>query len=414
MDRDDKNILEDYYRYPISASRGYSHPLFPVLDGIIRGRPRFVAQKDRMGFEFGRREQYALLNPRVVDLGEATIVIDLLPRRRKAGTVFDLGTSKKNRMVLALGKDGVPQLTAVVNGRKAVSVRGSRALPAGRWSRLRVEIDGRTTSLWLAGKRIGSVKTAFRPCDVYAPDEVKFNVVGNSRDRESPLSAVIDSVVVYHTVHEDFASVPPPTTDSPIRPSKAIFAMHEKIHGNVQELNKKIAAESRKIMEVILAFRNQSAARREELLSRHKPLLEAREKLRKAPRGSTPQQIGALKKLVAEKESEAWQRYLPEAHWLGSFEYACVGRYYNQPYGNYVSRHVRARLGGGEMRENLGLLKNLVETVTKPDSWRTEVDWDWRMPEEISGKIDKLPIMKRWLLRARGPVVRKDPTKRSY
>ena len=57
-------------------------------------------------------------------------------------------------------------------------------------------------------------------------------------------------------------------------------------------------------------------------------------------------------------------------------------------------------------------LKTLVEVGSKPEYWRTEVDWDWRLPEEISGTIDKLPLMKKWLLKTRGPVVTDDPSKK--
>ena len=407
MDRSDSNILEDYYRYPITASRGYSRPLFPVLNGYVRGKPKFVTQNKRRGLQFGGKKQYALLSPRAIDLGEATIVMDLFPKHREAGAVFDFGTSKDNCMVLTLGKKGVLQLTAIVGGKETVSVKGHKTVPTGRWSRLRVEIDGKTTSLWLDSKRVGSVETAFRPCDVFAPDQVKLNVIANSRDNNRPLAAILDSVVVYHTVHKDFDSIPRPTTDSPIRPSEAILAMHEKILGDADLLAKKVGVESKKIMEPILRLRDQSKARREELITRYRPLIQARRNLANADRNSTPQQLGELKRLVAEKEQEAWQRYLPEQQWLGSFEYACSGRYYNQPYGNYVGRHVRAQLGGGEMRENLKSLTALVEAKSKPLYWRTKVDWDWRMREEISGTIERFPLMKKWLLRTRGPIVRK-------
>jgi len=415
MDRDDHIILEDYYRYPITASGRYSRPLFPVLDGYAYGRPRFATQDKRMGFAYSERggpEQYALLSPRAIDLGEATIVIDFFPKRADDGTVFDFGTSKDNCIVLTLGKKGALQLTAIVAGKETVSVKGRKLVPYRKWSRVRVEMDGTTTSLWLDSDRIGSVETAFRPCDVFPPEEVKVNVIANSRDHDSPLGAVFDSVVVYHTVHEDFDSIPRPTTDSPIRPSRAILAMHEKILGDADVLAKKAAVESKKIMEPILKLHNQSKARREELITRHQPLLQARANLARADKNSTPQQLGELKRLVAEKEQEAWQRYLPEQQWLGSFEYACVGRYYNQPYGAYVGRHVRAQLGGGEMRENLKSLTHLLEAHPRSPYWRTHVDWDWRMREEISGTIEKLPLMKAWLLRTRGPIRKKGPAKK--
>jgi hypothetical protein len=411
MDREDAAILEDYYRYSISAQSNYSRPMFPVLNGQIHGGPKFVTQDERTGFEFGSPDQYATLSPKAVDLGEATIVVDIFPKQNSNGTVFDFGTSNDDRMVLALGKDGALQLTATVDGKQAVSVKSSKKVPAGKWSRLRVEIDGKTTSLWLDSEKVGSTETAFRPCDVFAPESAKVNAIGNSRDGDSPLAAVFDGVVIYHTVHEDFDSIPGPTTDSPTRPTKAIFAMHEKILGDADAVAKKAAEESKKMMEPILKFRDQSAARREALITRHKPLLVARENLAKADENISPLELGELKKIVAEKEEEAWQRYLPEQQWLGSFEYACVGRYYNHPYGSYIGRHVMAQLGGGEMRENLQSLTSLLEVGAKPEYWRTEVDWDWRLPEEISGKIDELPLMKKWLLRTRGPVTKESPEK---
>jgi len=200
--------------------------------------------------------------------------------------------------------------------------------------------------------------------------------------------------------------------DAPSQPTEAVLALHEKILGDAEEIARKAGEETKKLMQPILKLRDQSAARREELITRYKPLLEARKNLANAGKDISSKDRGALEKIVAEKEAEAWQRYLPESQWLGAFEYACAGRYYNQPYGSYISRHVMAELGGGEMRENLNSLKSLLEVDSKPEYWRTEVDWDWRLPEEISGKIDDLPLMKKWLLKTRGPVVNDDPSEK--
>ncbi len=245
MDREDDNILEDYYRYPITASGGYSRPLFPVLNGHVHGKPKFVTQDERMGIEFGGREQSATLSPRAVDLGEVTVVVDLFPKQKDGGTVFDLGTSKDNCLVLTLGKEGALQLTATVDGKETVSVKGSKTVPAGKWSRLRVEIDGKPTSLWLDSERVGSIETTFRPCDVFAPDRARVNAIANSRDGNGPLAAIFDGVVIYHTVHADFDSIPRPTTASPIHPSEAIFAMHEQILSDADLISKKATAASK-------------------------------------------------------------------------------------------------------------------------------------------------------------------------
>jgi hypothetical protein len=63
---------------------------------------------------------------------------------------------------------------------------------------------------------------------------------------------------------------------------------------------------------------------------------------------------------------------------------------------------VKAIIGAGEMRENLNLLVALQKSLTDEKNWHTTVDWDWRMQEEIDGRINDLPLMQKWLTRVRG------------
>ena len=44
-----------------------------------------------------------------------------------------------------------------------------------------------------------------------------------------------------------------------------------------------------------------------------------------------------------------------------------------------------------------------------PNRWYTKVDWDWRINEEIDGRIEKLPLLRKWLEKTRGRVVRERP-----
>ncbi|MHC4202572.1 MAG: hypothetical protein ACYSU0_21480, partial [Planctomycetota bacterium] len=120
--------------------------------------------------------------------------------------------------------------------------------------------------------------------------------------------------------------------------------------------------------------------------------------------------INELAKKVNEAEEEAWKRYGPEKGWLKSFEFAGFRGYYNTAYNHYFEKRVRAIVGGGEMRENTALLRQVQQAYADPTCWHTKVDWDWRMPEEINGEIDSMPLMKQWLERTRGPVAKAKPT----
>ena len=121
--------------------------------------------------------------------------------------------------------------------------------------------------------------------------------------------------------------------------------------------------------------------------------------------------INELAKKVSEAEERAWKRYGQEKGWLTSFEFAGYRGYYNFPYPHYFEKRVRAIVGGGEMREDLKKLQQVQQAYADPSFWHTEVDWDWRMREEINGEINRMPVMKQWLDRTRGPIVKTKPTR---
>ena len=61
-----------------------------------------------------------------------------------------------------------------------------------------------------------------------------------ARDGSMAFKGVIDYVVIYHTVHDDFDALPPPTRDAPTRPTKEFIASVEKAYGNLAVVNEKI------------------------------------------------------------------------------------------------------------------------------------------------------------------------------
>lgn len=421
MDCGDPVVLEDFYRYPISASEGYAKPLLPVLDGYVYGQPEFVDEGGRLGLRFDGKARFAELSPRALDLGEATIVVELQREGASPAVVFDFGCSSDNCMTLSIDRDGTPRFVATVDGKAVLTLAGEGQVPMAAWAQLRVEIDGTNATLWVDSRKVAGSASLFRPCDVFKPDQPRRNLLACSRDGTCAFAGIIDSVVIYHAVHQDFDALPAPTSDAPVRPTPAILAMQEKILGDADQLKRKISSLVGEKFKEYEKLAQESKARREELVTRYKPLLEARKELEEARnrskklKGSQVAEfnikvIAPLEIKVNEAETEAWKPYLPEKEWLNAFEFAGFRGYYNEPYRRYLEMRVRAVLGGGEMREDLNRLKLLVEVGSKPEYWRSEIDWDWRMKEEVSGEIDSLPLMQKWVLRTRGPVVKRDPS----
>lgn len=121
--------------------------------------------------------------------------------------------------------------------------------------------------------------------------------------------------------------------------------------------------------------------------------------------------VGAAEKACGEASDKALAPYLPEKLWSGGFGYQAFRGYYNTPYRAYIADHVQTLVSGGPMREDLGSLKGLQEAVASQKGWSTSVDWDWRMRQEVDGTIKELPLLEKWIMKARGPVVTEKPAR---
>ena len=124
-------------------------------------------------------------------------------------------------MTLKLGADGKPVFTATVAGKKVTGVTANAAAPAGKWTRIRLEIDGANVALWINDKPAGKTASPFRPADVFPPGAGKRNFVAATRDGKECYAGAIDYVVIYNQVHgEKFAKLPPATLDASCRPTE--------------------------------------------------------------------------------------------------------------------------------------------------------------------------------------------------
>ncbi|KPK48248.1 MAG: hypothetical protein AMK72_07340, partial [Planctomycetes bacterium SM23_25] len=116
-------------------------------NGVLHGRPEFADDGEHRYVVFNGKDQYAEAPPSVADFGELTI--DMLVNRSggKGGRLFDFGTGQDECFYLAVdGQSGRPTLTARHKG-KTYRVASPEGIPASKWARVRVEMDGSTAAI---------------------------------------------------------------------------------------------------------------------------------------------------------------------------------------------------------------------------------------------------------------------------
>ena len=116
-----------------------------------------------------------------------------------------------------------------------------------------------------------------------------------------------------------------------------------------------------------------------------------------------------LKEKIRVADAYAYEPYAAELEWLDSFEYKSFGRHYNYNYNRYFLSKVEAGGTGITIHSDASQLQKIAELGNNPAVWRTELNWDWRTPEEVNGSIAKLPLMKKWIERNRGPIQMSNP-----
>ncbi|NQT88797.1 hypothetical protein HQ560_18665, partial [bacterium] len=269
MDREEKTILGDWYRFAHGADKRYGKRLGVNLDGWLRGTPTFVVDGSRRGFRFGGEGWAAQLNARACDLGEMTLDIALKWEGWGSQGILNIGDC----LVLRTDRSGKPEVVATVGGKVVARATSGKAL-SGAWVRIRIECDGKALSLWVNGKRVASQATSFRPCDAFPPGQPKVSTLALA-DGSDYFKGVIDYIVIYHTVHDDFDKLPPPTRDAPTRPTKEFIASIEKAYGNLAVVNEKVKQGVEERNKPFEKLRLQKDARYRQLLERSPAFLKA-------------------------------------------------------------------------------------------------------------------------------------------
>jgi len=179
-------------------------------NGILYGRPEFADDGEHRCIVFNGKDQYAEAPPSVADFGELTI--DMLINRSgdKGGRLFDFGTGSDECFYLAIdAQKGKPVLTAKHKG-KSYSLTASQGIPADKWARVRVEMDGATASVYIDGKQVARKGFAFRPRMVFIGDRPEGNFIACGRNKDEFFTGKMDHFRIYRKVHEDFNALGPP------------------------------------------------------------------------------------------------------------------------------------------------------------------------------------------------------------
>jgi len=184
-------------------------------NGVLHGGPEFSSDKGHRYVVFNGTDQYAEAPPSVADFGELTIDMRIKWTGGKDQRIFDFGTGEGECFYLAIeAQKGKPTLTAKHKG-KSYSVTASQDIPADKWVRVRVEMNGSDASIYIDSKRAAKGAFGFRPRDVFMGDRAEGNFIGCGRNKGDFFKGRMDYFRIYRKTHDDFdaiGEVPPPLT----------------------------------------------------------------------------------------------------------------------------------------------------------------------------------------------------------
>jgi len=178
-------------------------------NGILHAGPEFADDDGHRCIVFNGRNQYAEAPPSVVDFGELTVDIMLNRSGGKGERVFDFGTGERECFFLEVAdRKGTLALVARHEG-KSHAIKSSEAVPVGKWTRVRVEMNGSTASIHINGTQVAGGQFEFSPRSVFVGDSPDGNFIACRRDRSGFFKGRMDHFRIYRKVHEEFENLGP-------------------------------------------------------------------------------------------------------------------------------------------------------------------------------------------------------------
>ena len=178
-------------------------------DGILYGQPKFDDSGEHKCIVFNGKDQYAEAPPTVADFGELTLDLRINRAGGKRERLFDFGTGKDDCFYLDIVDPKGTLALEARHGGKTCKLTTSAGIPANTWVTVRIEINGKTASIYLDNKQVATGPFPFHPRDVFVGDRPEGNFIATSRDKDHFFKGRIDHFRIYRTVHKDFDNVGP-------------------------------------------------------------------------------------------------------------------------------------------------------------------------------------------------------------
>jgi hypothetical protein len=320
-------------------------------NGILQGGPTFVTEGGHRCVVFNGKDQYAEAPPSVADFGALTV--DLLVNCSVAGgRLFDFGTGKGECFYLEITDEGANLALAARHKGKSYSLVTTTTMPANRWTRVRVTMDGSEAAIYLDGKAAARGKFAFRPRDVFIGDRPEGNFIACARNGDRFFKGKMDHFRIYRKVHKDFDALGNPP-----------FPLVQQVTRESIEKGRELAAEWDRLAKKRRAKLDASSGYN----AWGKKIKDLEEKRKRTKSDEERARLDAQIKKEKHARHQLWWR-----------NNRAIG---GNPYAGAAS--------SGRAHSSQ---QNLV--------YHTKVDWDGRLREEIAGKVT--PRMKKWLMEVRG------------
>lgn len=198
-------LLEDYYKEHSTGVFFYgAHRSDQIsFDGVLKGKPGFERLPVGGALTFNGKDQYAEVPGVAADLEEITLDLKFMALSRREQTLYEFGSTPSDWFRLSL-KGGLLNLETSKKG-----ILLSTKAPAS-WVNCRVELDGKTASMWINGKKEATKQSNFRASQVYLPGKERLGTLCAGRNGAKPLKGSVDYFRIYTTVYSDFSDVPVP------------------------------------------------------------------------------------------------------------------------------------------------------------------------------------------------------------
>jgi len=150
----------------------------------------------------------------VADFAEITIDIMLRRTGNNEARIFDFGTGETECFYLAIEDNGKPVLVAKHQG-ETRRLAASETVPANKWARVRVEINGSAASIYIDAKQVAKKDFKFNPPAVFPGDATEGNFIACGRNKTGFFHGKMDYLRIYRKVHDVFSTlgeVPLPLT----------------------------------------------------------------------------------------------------------------------------------------------------------------------------------------------------------